>query len=433
MKLPHGTTRVAIVSLIGTWWDMSPNSALIMLRFLLNNLRWLTAGFLLTFASACGQTWFISLSAAAIKQEYGLSDSGWGGLYTLATLASAALMFWQGSLVDRVAPRLVAIGTAGGFAVATAGMAVGQSVWLLGCSLFLLRFCGQGMLGHIAMTAIGRWFIAQRGRAVAIANLGYPASEILLAAPAILMINTLGWRSLWTAAAGLLLFSFAPLIAWLLAGSRTPQSLSAQQEQTGLDGRHWQRREAIGHWLLPALLPTLLTPGFMGTVLFFQQTNIAKVKGWSLVAMAPGFTCFAVSGVIASFTAGWMVDRFGGQRLLPLLLVPIGFGMALIGPVSHVAFWYVALAMMGVTMGMASALWGAFLPTLYGTRHLGAIRSLSTTIMVFSTALGPGLTGLLIDQGIDVPTQCLALAAWCFAVSAGSLLIKRRLEQEMAA
>ena len=149
-----------------------PTLAHPMLRFLLENLRWLSAGFLLTFASACGQTWFISLSATAIKQEYGLSDGGWGGLYTLATLASAALMFWQGSVVDRVSPRLVAIATAGGFAAAAAGMAVGQSVWILGLSLFLLRFCGQGMFGHIAMTAIGRWFVAQRGRAVAIANLG---------------------------------------------------------------------------------------------------------------------------------------------------------------------------------------------------------------------------------------------------------------------
>ncbi len=404
-----------------------------MLRFLLDNLRWLVAGFLLTFASACGQTWFISLSAGAIKQEYGLSDGSWGGLYTLATLASAALMFWQGSVVDRISPRLVAIGTAGGFAAAAAGIAAGRSVWLLGCSLFLLRFCGQGMFGHIAMTAIGRWFVAQRGRAVAIANLGYPASEILLAAPAILTINTLGWRSLWAAAAALLLLAVAPLIGWLLAGSRTPQTIAAQQEQTGLGGRHWQRREAVRHWLLPALLPTLLTPGFMGTVLFFQQTNIASVKGWSLVAMAPGFTCFAVAGVIASFSAGWAVDRFGGQRLLPVLLLPIGLGMAVIGPAGHVAFWYVSLALMGVTMGMASALWGAFLPTLYGTRHLGAIRSLSTTIMVFSTAIGPGLTGLLIDQGVDVPTQCLALAAWCFVVSAGSLVIKQRLTRELAA
>jgi MFS family permease len=404
-----------------------------MLRFLLANLRWLAAGFLLTFASTCGQTWFISLSATAIKQEYGLSDSRWGGLYTLATLASAAVMFWQGSVVDRVSPRTVAGLTAGLFALAAAGMAGGQSIWLLGLSLFLLRFCGQGMFGHIAMTTVGRWFVAQRGRAVAITNLGYPASEILLAAPAVLMINLMGWRQLWAGAAGILLVAVMPLLVWLLAASRTPQMQTASHEQPGLGGRHWQRQDAIRHWLLPALLPTLLTPGFMGTVLFFQQTNIASTKDWSLVAMAPGFSCFAMAGVLASFAAGWVVDRLGGARLLPVLLVPIGIGMAAIGMATHIATWYVALAMMGVTMGMASALWGAFLPTLYGTRHLGAIRSLSTTIMVFSTALGPGLTGLLIDRGIDVPTQCLALAAWCFTISAGSLLIKRRLSRELAA
>lgn len=404
-----------------------------MLRFLLANLRWLAAGFLLTFASTCGQTWFISLSATAIKQEYGLSDSRWGGLYTLATLASAAIMFWQGSVVDRVSPRTVAGLTAGLFALAAAGMAGGQSIWLLGLSLFLLRFCGQGMFGHIAMTTVGRWFLAQRGRAVAITNLGYPASEILLAAPAVLMINLIGWRQLWAGAAGILLLAVLPLLVWLLAGNRTPQMQTASHEQAGLGGRHWQRRDAIRHWLLPALLPTLLTPGFMGTVLFFQQTNIASTKHWSIVAMAPGFSCFAMAGVLASFAAGWAVDRLGGARLLPVLLVPIGIGMATIAAATHIATWYVALAMMGITMGIASALWGAFLPTLYGTRHLGAIRSLSTTIMVFSTALGPGLTGLLIDQGIDVPTQCLGLAGWCFAISAGSLLIKRRLSRELAA
>ncbi len=402
-----------------------------MLNFLRENLRWLAAGFLLTFASAAGQTWFISLSATEIKREYHLSDGGWGLLYTLATLASAAMIFWQGSVVDRFSPRLVTLATALGFATAAAGMAAADSVWLLGLSVFLLRLCGQGMLGHIAMTAIGRWFFARRGTAVAIAGLGYPASEILLAAPAVVAINALGWRWLWAVTAGLLL-GIGPLIGWLLVGSRTPQGSADSREQPGLEGRQWQRHEAIRHWLLPALLPTLLTPGFMGTVLFFHQTDIAAVKGWSMVAMAPGFTCFATAGVIASFMTGWAVDRFGGQRLLPLLLLPVGGGMAVISSASRISGWYFALAMVGITMGMASGLWGAFLPTLYGTRHLGAIRGLSTTIMVFSTALGPGLTGLLIDRGIEFPTQCRGLAAWCFTVSAGSILIQRRLTRELA-
>lgn len=67
-----------------------------MFPFLAHNLRWLAAGFFLTFGSAFGQTWFISLSARFIKDEYGLTDGSWGSLYTLATLSAAALMLWRG-------------------------------------------------------------------------------------------------------------------------------------------------------------------------------------------------------------------------------------------------------------------------------------------------------------------------------------------------
>jgi hypothetical protein len=73
-----------------------------MLLFIKMNLRWLTAGFVLTFASAFGQTWFISLFAGAIKAEHGLTDGGWGSLYTAATLCSAGLLFWRGSAADTV-------------------------------------------------------------------------------------------------------------------------------------------------------------------------------------------------------------------------------------------------------------------------------------------------------------------------------------------
>jgi len=86
-----------------------------------------------------------------------------------------------------------------------------------------------------------------------------------------------------------------------------------------------------------------------------------------------------------------------------------------------------------LTQGMSSALWGALLPAVYGTRHLGSVRSLATTVMVVSTAIGPGVTGLLIDLGIDFPQQTLLLAAWCVALSGLGLLVQRRLAAEAAA
>lgn len=402
-----------------------------MIAFLTTNLRWLAAGFILTFASAFGQTWFISLFAGAIKAEYGLTDGSWGSLYTLATLSSAALMFWRGSAADTVRLSRLALIVTGLFAVAGLGMAAAGPVWLLGVSIFLLRFCGQGMFSHIAMTAMGRWFEGRRGRAVSIANLGHPAGEVVLPLLAVLGIAAIGWQATWIFVAACLVLVIAPALWVLLGDDRSPQGHAGGTTTPGLSGRHWQRRDAARHWLLPALLPVLLTPGFITTVVFFQQGHVAEVKGWTLVQMAPGYSAFATATVASAFAAGWAADRFGAQRLLSVFLIPMGIGIALIYPAGQVVAWWVALGVIGISQGAASALWGVLLPVVYGTRHLGSIRSLATTVIVISTAIGPGITGLLIDRGVDFPTQSLFMALWCFLLTVGCILIDRRLTREL--
>lgn len=402
-----------------------------MIGFLRDNRRWLGTGFLLTFASSFGQTWFIALFAGEIKAAYGLSDGAWGSLYTLATVAAAGLLFARGSLADtmplaRLAP-LIALA----FAASCLAVAFGGPLWLAALGLFGLRFCGQGMFSHIAMTAMGRWFRARRGQAVSIVSLGYSAAEVSMSLAAVALMAAVGWRETWVLAAAVLAFGTAPTLRLLLArGSRAPQGTLEAEDTPGLGGRHWTRGAALSHWLFWALLPVLLTPGFISTVTFFHQVHIAEVKGWTLAQMAPGYSVYAALTVTAALAAGWAADRFGPERLLPVLLVPMGLGVALIGPAEPVAGWFAALALLGLTQGMAGALWGALLPAVYGTRHLGAVRSLATTVMVFSTAIGPGITGLLIDAGIDFPRQCLAMGLWCLGLSLAAAWISRRLARE---
>ncbi|WP_375568110.1 MFS transporter [Ahrensia marina] len=403
-----------------------------MFHFVKYNARWLGAGFLLTFASGFGQTWFISLFAGFIKQEHALTDGQWGSLYTVATLASAALLFWRGSLADSIPLYKLAPSITLGFAVAALGMALSPWVWMLGLSLFALRFCGQGMFSHIAMTAMGRWFEARRGQAVAITNLGHPTGEVMLALTAVLAIGLLGWQTTWLVVSGILIVIVLPSLYWLLHEGRTAQGKRVQNGTPGLGGRHWTRQDAARHWLLPALLPVLLTPGFIGTVIFFHQVHVADVKGWTLLAMAPGYTVYAGLSVAFGFLSGWASDRFGAQKLLPFLLVPMGLGIAVVGPADHVGMWYLALGLIGITQGINSALLGVLFPLVYGTAHLGSIRSMATTIMVVSTAIGPGVTGLLIDKGITFPAQGLTMGAWCLCLSVGCVVIARRLTRELS-
>ncbi len=396
-------------------------------RFYRDNARWLGAGFGLTFASSFGQTFFIALFAGEIRAEFGLSDGAWGGLYTGATLLSAAALVQAGALADRVRLDRLALGATLLYALAAAAMALGQSLWLLALTVFLLRFCGQGLMGHIAMTAMGRWFRARRGRAVAVAGLGFSLGEAVLPAITVAAAATLGWRGAWGLVAALLALALAPLFAALLARERAPEGDPAGRSVAGLGGRHWSRRDALGHWSFWALVPIVLTSPFIGTVIFFHQVHVAEVKGWSLEAMALAFPVYAGLTVIASLAGGAIVDRVGALRLLPVALLPMAGATAAIGPAGSELAWLGVLALFGVTQGLSLALWGALWPELYGTRHLGAIRAMTTTAMVFATAAGPGITGLLIDLGLSFPEQTAWLALWALGSSALGLVVARRI------
>jgi MFS family permease len=251
---------------------------------------------------------------------------------------------------------------------------------------------------------------------------------MLLPLPAVLLMGWIGWRASWLVVAAILLLVILPLLIRLLAEDRSPQgSLGGAAGAPGLGGRHWRRSEALRHWLFWALVPLMLTPGYIGTVVFFHQVHVAEIKGWSLVAMAPAYPAWALSEVAAAFAAGWVADRFGPARLLPLAALPMGLGIALIAMAETPVLWIVAIGLIGVTQGMANTVWGTLLPATYGTNHIGSVRAVASTVLVVSTALGPGVGGVIIDAGIPVPQQAWAMAAWCLGLSVAMLAVMRRL------
>lgn len=400
-----------------------------MLRFLTENLRWLATGFLLAFGSSFGQTYFISLFAGEIRANYGLTDGDWGLIYTGATLCSALLLLGKGSWADTVPLSRLAPSVAAVFAGAALLMAIGTQLWMLVLAVFLLRFCGQGMFTHIKATAMARWFVATRGRAMAVTSLGYPLGEALLPVPVLLLAAWIGWRTTWGVTAAVIALVVLPMLIWLLSQDRSPVGSSAASGSPGLGGRHWQRSDVLRHWVFWALVPFFLTPGFIGTVIFFHQVHVAEVKEWSLTAMATGYSTYAIATITTSFVAGWVADRFGPAVLLPVAVLPMAAAMAYLGPATLVIDWVIVLSVIGLTQGMVSALAGTLMPAIYGTDHLGSVRGIVTALMVLSTAIGPGITGVFIDLGVPFPEQGVFMSFWCVALSLGLVPVMRHLRR----
>ncbi|MEM9059596.1 MAG: MFS transporter [Pseudomonadota bacterium] len=388
------------------------------IRFARENARWLTTGLLLTLVSSFGQTYFISIFADRIMDDYDLSDGEWGGIYTVATLSSAACLLYAGKFADQIPVSRLAILILAAYACVAVGMALNENTWVLVLLIFGLRFCGQGMISHLGITAMGRWFRAHRGRAVAIAGLGYSIGEAILPRLASLAEPLIGWRSVWLIVAVVLIAGFAPLIAWLARDERSPRSASvAADHSPARDGRHWTRSEVLRNWLFWALVPGIVAASFIGTVIFFQVTHIAQIQGWSKIDMTVAYPVYAATTVVVSLISGTISDRVGPDRLLLVFLLPMGAGIVFVGPFDGIWSWWVALGLTGVTTGIAHALWGVLLPELYGTRNLGAIKAVASAFMVVGSAIGPGITGFVIDLGIDFSGQTMAMAIATVAIS----------------
>jgi MFS family permease len=379
--------------------------------FLFKNAAWLSAGMLLTFLSSFGQTFFISIFAGEIRTEFGLSHGAWGSIYSLGTAVSAGVMIWAGSLTDVFRVRVLGPVILVGLACACLSMAFASVVWMLPFVIFALRFTGQGMTSHIAMVAMARWFVATRGKALSIATLGFAIGEAVLPVAFVTLLVFFDWRVLWLVAA-LIALAGVPILAKLLKQERTPQDMIAENPSPGMLNRHWQRAEALRHPLFWFMVPALLGPAAFNTAFFFHQVHFAEIKGWrhiELVAWFPLYTAISVGAMIA---AGWALDRIGTARLMPFFQLPMVISFLAFAWMSDPTLAFVGFFFLALTTGANSTLPNAFWAEFYGTAHIGSIKALAAAVMVFGSAIGPGITGIMIDLGVSLETQFIGIAAY---------------------
>jgi len=398
----------------------------ISLHFIRRNGRLLGFGFFLCFLSSAGQTFFISLSGGEIRETFGLSHGEFGSIYSIATLASASVLMWAGGLIDRMDLKLYMSGVLLGLAGACALMWGTGGIVLLGVSIFCLRFFGQGLTSHAAITTMGRYFFAERGRAVGIASLGHTAGEAVLPPLVIAGLGLLYWQNVWAIVA-------CVLVLCLVAARRLLGSPRAPDLHSGHGGATPPPDMTLAQVLKDASLwlrlPALLAPSFIHTGLIFHQIHVASEKGWTLTALAGAYSFYAVAALAMTLAGGWLVDRISARRLVPVFLLPLtaaSLSLALIGDVLGI---FAYMGFLGIGAGAALVMLGALWPELYGTRHLGAIKAFTQALMVFSSGLAPGAMGLLIDAGFTVEWIAAACAAYCVGASALSLAAGRRVRK----
>ena len=387
------------------------------LSFLRTHGLLIAFGAFMCFASSFGQTFFISLFGGQIRDSFGLSHGEFGTVYATGTMLSAATLIWAGRLIDRMKLAHFAVGVLLGLAAMSLLMGAAWGIPALGAAIYGLRLFGQGLASHTGITAMARYFEAERGRAIGIASLGHPVGEFMLPFLVVAAFSVIGWRTLWTGT-GVALIVVTPLAFLLLRGHGARDLALRERRRTEGAGKDDKTLGGVlrdlGFWLR---IPALLAPSFIFTGLIFHQVHLAETKDWPLELMAGSFSLFAIASVVTMIATGPVVDRLSASRLLPVFLAPLSLACLLLFATNSQLAAPAFMALLGLNTGVSFVLKGALWAELYGTSHLGAIRSFDQAIMVFSTGLATAAMGLLIDGGISMEAIALSAAIWCVGAS----------------
>ena len=310
-----------------------------------------------------------------------------------------------------------------GLAVGCAMMSLVSGVLSLLLSLFVLRHLGQGLMFIISSTAMVRYIDAHKGKASALSGMGYAVAEAIMPGMLVALLIWIGWRHSWQIAAVLLLVFMLPAIFYLLRdhAKRHRHYLNQWQHQSDdikVYRRHqWTRREVIRDRYFYLFAPGLMSQPLMFTGFIFHQVHLVETKGWSLLGWAALFSLYALVSVGTKLVTGVLIDRYGAIRMVPLVALPMGFGLIVLAFSTTLFGAAIFLILTGITVGYQSTTTAPFWSEMYGNQHLGSIKSLGAAAMVFCTALSPLLIGWQIDIGTSMDSLAIAAAIYIFLTS----------------
>jgi MFS family permease len=373
-------------------------------------------GFIFTFFSSFGQSYFLGLFNSSIRDALSITHGQFGSIYASATLCSSLLLIWVGKKIDDVNIFKFALFVIILLSFACFFFSKVSSVFLLFIAIFLMRFSGQGMMSHTASTTISRYFTRTRGRALSISWFGLSSAEFIMPVLMVYLLTIIDWQNLW------LIFSITvliilPIASFLLIKNLNLDSREASDENIKeVEIKQWNRREVIKDYRFYIISLNMLAMPWIFTGFAVFQSFVQTSKGWGPYVIAQSFMSYSILSVLTLFLSGFLIDKFTSRKLLIYMNIPLLFSVVVLYFFDTPITAFLFLGLVGISNGFANILGSSTWAELYGVKYLGSIKALTTALMVFATAFGTALFGLLIDLGFTVGDIALISGFYIFFV-----------------
>jgi len=385
------------------------------------SLKIIIFGFIFTFFSSFGQSFFIGLFNSSIRSDLNISHGQFGTIYAMATLLSSLALIWIGKKIDDF--KLIYFSFFVIFLLFFSSIFFSfiNNVSLLIVGIFLLRFSGQGLMAHTATTSISRYFNLNRGKALSVTWLGLSSAEFILPITMVFFLSIYSWRNIWLSI-GLIVILLLPIISLF-----TIKNITLSSREKGNFGfketniKSWTRHEILLDPKFYLISLVMLALPAINTGVFVYQSFILESKNWDDFVIAKSFMSYAILSVTTLFISGPIIDKYSSKKILPLMNIPSLLAMFILFYFDNHISSYFILGLMGISNGLANVLGSSTWAEIYGVKYLGSIKALTTAMMVFATAFGTAAFGLIIDFGYSI--EAIAAISSIYIIIANILIV----------
>ena len=388
------------------------------------NKKVIIFGFIFTFFSSFGQSFFLGLFNAPIRNELGITHGQFGNIYASATIFSSLLLIWVGKKIDEYQIIYYSFFVIILLFSSSLFFSFINSIYFLAIGIFLMRFSGQGLMSHTSTTTISRFFERSRGKALSTIWFGLSFAEFILPVSLTYMLVIYSWRNIWQGIA-ILIILFLPFV--ILNTIKQIKLDSREKDQNfskKIKIKSWKRSEVIKDYRFYIVSLNMLAMPWIATGVFVYQSFITDSKMWGIYTIPKAFMVYSIASIVTLFFSGFLVDKFTSRKLIPLMNIPLLLSLLILFHYNHEISAYIFLGLVGVSNGLANVLGSSTWAEIYGVRFIGSIKALTTAFMVFSTAFGTAIFGLLIDNGFTI--ENIAFVSGLYVVISLLLLITIR-------
>jgi predicted MFS family arabinose efflux permease len=277
-----------------------------------------------------------------------------------------------------------------------------------------MRLSGQGLSSHTATTTISRFFEKSRGRALSTGWLGLSLAEFILPVLIVFLLTFIHWRDIWVSISILVIIVLPIATYFLVKEVKLDTREDSNNEVIIKPIKQWKRIEVLKDYRFYIVCMTMLAAPWIATGTFVYQSFITSSKEWGPYVIAQSFMVYSITTVVTLFISGFLIDKFSSRKLLIYMNVPLFFATAVLFFFDSEVSSFIFFGFLGVTNGLANVLGSSTWAEIYGVKHIGSIKALTTALMVFATAFGTALFGYLIDIGFTVGDIAVVSGTYIF-------------------